>query len=69
MQYKYFTPTPATAEEAKSVYRKLAHKHHPDMGGSVEAMQQINEEYSHLVTELEKHNQRTRPIIDLLERI
>lgn len=60
MLYTYFQPTPTTAEEAKSLYRKLAREHHPDMGGTVAAMQAINAEYAQLLTELEKGNQRTR---------
>jgi hypothetical protein len=32
-------------EEAKKSYRKLAFENHPDKGGSVEAMQEINTQY------------------------
>lgn len=35
-------------EELKAQYRKLAMKNHPDRGGTKEAMQEINEEYSAL---------------------
>jgi hypothetical protein len=35
-----------TIEEAKSLYRELCKKNHPDLGGSTEAMQAINAEYS-----------------------
>lgn len=31
--------------DVKKTYRKLAHIHHPDKGGSVEAMQLVNEAY------------------------
>lgn len=34
-----------TLEELKKQYRALAMKHHPDRGGDVEIMKQINEEY------------------------
>lgn len=37
-----------TAEEAKEEYRKLAKKNHPDMGGSVRIMQEINRQYDAL---------------------
>lgn len=43
--YTYFTPTPKTLEELKSQYRKLAFQHHPDRGGNLEAMKQVNAEY------------------------
>lgn len=32
--------------EAKTLYRKLAHKHHPDKGGDTETMQQLNIAYT-----------------------
>jgi len=32
--YTYFVPTPATLEELKALYRKLAFTHHPDRGGT-----------------------------------
>ena len=41
---KYFKDC-RTIEEVKAVYKKLAKEHHPDCGGSVEVMQQINAEY------------------------
>lgn len=34
-----------TLEEAKKLYKELALKNHPDMGGSVEVMQEINSEF------------------------
>jgi curved DNA-binding protein CbpA len=46
--YTYFKPTPTTAEELKSQYRKLAMQHHPDRGGSTKAMQAINNEFDDL---------------------
>lgn len=48
----YFTPTPATVEELKKMYRKLAFKHHPDMGGNVEDMKRVNAEYDELFARL-----------------
>ena len=46
--YRYFDPTPQTAEELKTQYRKLAFQHHPDRGGSTEAMKKVNCEYDTL---------------------
>jgi hypothetical protein len=48
MKTKYFNPAPATAEELKAAYRKLAMKHHPDRGGDTATMQAINDEYDTL---------------------
>ena len=43
---------PANLEELKSQYKKLAMQHHPDRGGNVEIMQEINREYDELFTKL-----------------
>ena len=48
----YFTPTPATVEELKKMYRKLAFENHPDRGGDAEIMKQINNEYDTLFARL-----------------
>jgi hypothetical protein len=40
----------ANLEELKKEYRQLAMQYHPDKGGSVEAMQSINEEYDRLLS-------------------
>jgi|SRR5580692_4024284 DnaJ-domain-containing protein 1 len=39
----------ATREEIRSAYRALAHKFHPDHGGSVEKMREINLAYAAIV--------------------
>jgi DnaJ-class molecular chaperone len=52
MKYRYFVPTPQTEEELKTLYRKLAMQHHPDRGGSNEAMKQVNCEYDELFPRL-----------------
>ena len=39
----------ATREEIRSAYRALALKHHPDHGGSVERMREINLAYATIV--------------------
>jgi hypothetical protein len=38
-------------EAAKSLYKKLCFENHPDKGGNVETMQQINAEWEKLVKE------------------
>ena len=43
-----------TANELKSVYRRLAMMYHPDKGGNLVIMQKINDEYSNLVKEIDK---------------
>lgn len=39
-------------KEAKSLYHKLCRQYHPDLGGSVEAMQQINAEFESIYDKL-----------------
>jgi len=48
----FFTPLPQTCEALKKMYHKLAFKFHPDCGGSLEAMKQINNEYDVLFAKL-----------------
>ena len=55
--YIYFTPVPQTAEELKKQYRELAHQHHPDNGGNIEAMKAVNAEYSALFPKLKDIHQ------------
>jgi hypothetical protein len=45
---KYFAGI-KTLEELKEKYRNLCKKHHPDLGGDVATMQEINAEYDHLL--------------------
>ena len=47
MIYKFFKNV-ETVEELYCQYKKLAMLHHPDHGGRVEDMQQINAEYDEL---------------------
>jgi len=58
--YKYFIPTPESLEAAKSLYRALARQHHPDFGGSLEAMQALNAEYADFAANFAKTNARRR---------
>lgn len=48
---KWFS-NPETLEELKKQYKKLAIKHHPDMGGTQSDMQEINAEYDSLFNRL-----------------
>ncbi len=43
-----------TLEEVKTTYRKLALKYHPDLGGDLVIMQEINREYKLAITKLAK---------------
>lgn len=54
---KWFN-NPQTLEELKKQYKKLAMKHHPDIGGTVKDMQEINAEYDKLFEKL-KNTHRT----------
>ena len=51
MNYTYFS-NPQTLEELKKQYRELAFKHHPDRGGTDEAMKAVNREYDELFPKL-----------------
>lgn len=50
--FKFFVPQPHTLSEGKALYKKLCMENHPDLGGSVEAMQAINAEWDYLKTRL-----------------
>ena len=56
-KHKYFSPAPQAAEELKKQYRELAHKHHPDNGGDIEAMKVVNAEYAELFPRLKDIHQ------------
>ena len=51
----------ATLDELKREYRKLALKHHPDMGGDTRTMMQINAEYEKRHNELQAAYNATAP--------
>ena len=44
-QLKHFIPQPKTLEDLKQAYKTLALKWHPDRGGDLEKMKEINNEY------------------------
>ena len=67
MYYKYFNPQPRTLDELKSMYRKLAMQYHPDIGGDVEIMKQINNEHDRLF-EMLKADQNRRADADTTGR-
>lgn len=47
----------ATIEQARKMYRELLKQHHPDNGGNVADMQEINSEYDALFAILSKEKQ------------
>jgi hypothetical protein len=49
-----------TSDEARSLYRKLARENHPDFGGDLRTMQQINAEYAEYSANAAKCDARTR---------
>ncbi len=53
---KWFT-NPQTLEELKKQYKRLAMKHHPDIGGSDADMKEINAEYDSLFNRLKNVHQ------------
>ncbi len=67
-------------EEAKKVYRELSKNNHPDKGGSVEMMQQINIEYDRFIKLFidnrvnnfsadKDYNINSEPFIDMLKKV
>ena len=48
IEMKYFYPVPENLEILRKLYKKLCFEHHPDVGGSEEAMKTINQEYTEL---------------------
>ena len=59
----YFNPTPTTAEEAKSQYRKLIFQFHPYRNPAPDATiitQAINAEYARLLADFAKYGERAR---------
>ena len=53
MIMKYFNYI-SNLDELRSEYKKLIKKYHPDNGGSVRAMQEVNNEYETLFAQLKK---------------
>lgn len=69
---KYFKNA-TNLEEAKKEYKKLAMQHHPDKGGSTEAMQEINNEYellTNIFSKGDKEQAKTAIVYkDILDKI
>ena len=49
-----------TLEEAKGLYKALARENHPDVGGDLRTMQEINAEYADFLQNFAKGEARTR---------
>jgi hypothetical protein len=49
-----------TLEDAKALYHKLAMANHPDRGGDVRIMQEINAQYARFQSEFTYHSERAR---------
>jgi len=54
MQTNYFNDC-STVEETKKLYKELALKNHPDLGGSTTIMQEINAQYEAKLKRLDGH--------------
>ena len=67
MMYKYFKGSYNTIQEVKQEYRKLAFKYHPDRGGNLESMQELNNEYDRVVQEVNMRSERKANINEGLE--
>ncbi len=50
---KYFNHC-KTLDEVKATYKRLAKEHHPDLGGDLVTMQEINREYGLAISKLAK---------------
>jgi hypothetical protein len=77
--FKYFTDF-SSIDMVKKQYKKLAFKLHPDVGGSTEEMQQLNNEYEAALKQIEYIDKTTgetktrsyqfdKEYIDLIEKL
>lgn len=58
-----------TETEIKARYKELAKQYHPDLGGSTEAMKQVNEQYEKVLTgAYQKAGKSITEIDELLEK-
>lgn len=55
----YFTQS-ITLDEAKKLYRHLANTHHPDHGGDLRTMQEINAQYAGYLSKYAYNSERAR---------
>lgn len=53
-----------TQKEAKSLYHALCRKYHPDLGGDVATMQEINSEFERVFERLPKDSNNTKSTSD-----
>ena len=56
MTYRFLTGTYSNMEQLKKAYFRLAMIHHPDRGGNLRDMQQLNDEYTELSKRFESGN-------------
>ena len=58
----------ASVADVKSAYRKLALTHHPDRGGEIRKMQEINIAYEYLMKNKEQYDLTLKPSRPVLKR-
>ena len=58
--YKYFSNV-RTLDELKAEYRRLVMIHHPDRGGDLRTMQEINAEHDRIFEELKARHNEAHP--------
>lgn len=59
MKTNYFKEC-KSKEDAKKLYKKLAFKHHPDRGGDIETMKEINNQFDYFMENFVKSKKNTK---------
>ena len=54
-------PNLSSMADVKKAYRSLALRHHPDRGGEIRKMQEVNAAYEYLVKHKEEYDRTLRP--------